>query len=290
MELYQINYFVEAVRCRNITKAAEELNVSQPAVSRAIKNLEDEIGAELFDRIGRNIVLNDNGKAIFKYANAVLEDADKIKESLEDHIREREQTVNLFSPVPLGDDENVLIRFKELHPEIKMRLGAGVTEFTRHEIPDLMFFASPTLHHEPNMVKLCEERVVLAVPKGHPVAGKKSVRLADLSYERYIKVLPCVFRTLTDGMFAEAGFEPDVVIEDQRYSRVMKYIGHGFGLTLAPEITWFDSTDTNVAAVPLEDVHRSRYLYLRWREEVPLSTAASELRDYLVEHFKRLGV
>lgn len=286
MDLYQLKYFSKVAERENISEAAEILHVTQPAVSRAIKNLENELGVDLFDRAGRSISLNENGRIVLDCANSALYSTAQIAKRLRDHLDQRDNTVNFFAPVPLGDDEQVLMDFKQAHPEISMRLGANVTPYIKREIPDLLFFASPMVHDEPNYLKLCEEQVVLAVSKNNPIASQESVRLADLRNEPFIQVLPSAFRELTDGMFLEAGFKPNIVIEDQLCQRVMSSVARGFGVVLAPSITWFSSGDKAVAAVPLSDVHRKRYLYLKWQEGAVLSDAAIKLRDFLIEHYR----
>ena len=89
-------------------------------------------------------------------------------------------------------------------------------------------------------------------------------------------------------MFSEVGFEPHVVMENQSYQQIMDAVDLGFGIALVPEVTWLTER-SNAALIPLSDVHRSRHLYLKWPEESVLSGAVELMRDYLVEHFRKVA-
>ncbi len=289
MELYQLRYFQLVAQQGNITKASEQLHVSQPALSRSIKRLEDELGIELFDRVGRRISLNDNGRVFLKAVTHALDSVDSVGHVLERYVREKSQTLNLRAPVFFGDDPGMLARFKRLHPEITIRFASEATPYLETEVPDLTFFASFARHEEPNCLVLGEEEIVLSVPKGHALDGARSVSLADLADERFITVLPSAIRKMIDGMFAEAGYEPNIVFEDQHCFFVNQLVSEGVGLALAPEITWFSKADRErVSTVRLSDVKRSRTLYLKWQEDVEMSSAAQLFRDYIVDYYADL--
>ncbi len=289
MDLYQLRYFQRVAQHENITKASEQLHVSQPALSRSIKSLESELGIDLFDRVGRKIVLNDNGKVFLKAVTHALDSVDSVGHVLERYVREKSQTLNLRAPVFLGDDPGILARFKKLHPEITIRFASEATPYLESEVPDLTFFASFAKHEEPNCMVLGEEEIVLSVPKGHELDGVRSVALSDLSGERFVTVLPSAIRKMIDGMFAEAGFEPDIVFEDQHCFFVNQLVSEGVGLALVPEITWFSRADRErVSVVRLSDVKRSRTLYLKWPEDAELSPAAQLFRDYLADYYAGL--
>lgn len=291
MELYQLQYFCSVARHGNITKAAEELHVSQPALSRSIKKLEEEVGVDLFNRVGRHIELNDKGEVFLSAAESALKSVDSVSQTLDRYVREKNSTLNVRNPCFFGDDEGVIAGFLKTHPNIYVRCASEPTPFFENEIPDLTFFASFSRHDEPNCVALGQENIVLSVPKEHPLAEAHSVKLADLRYEKFVTVLPCALRNVMDGMFAEAGFVPHFVLEDQHCRSINRLVAHGLGIALAPEITWFSATDRDlVTTVPLSDVKRTRTLYLRWSEGVHLSPAAVAFKEYLIEYYRTLNV
>ncbi len=288
MELYQLEYLQEIVASESLQAAAKKLHVSQPSLSRCIKAVEEELGAPLFDRVGRNIVLNETGRIALRRVGAALDATAAIKRDVEAFVRDREQTVNLYAPVPLGDDERVLFGFKRAHPEVRLRVGVAPASSLMNEVPDLTFFASPIIHDEPNYLMLGEEDVVLGVPASSELAALPAVALADVADRDFIFPMPCSYRDLCESMFIEIGAEPHIVLEDQSYIQVMRSVALGFGYALVPSITWSSSAEPDVVGVPLSDVHRKRHLYLKWREGSLPAGAALLLRDYLIEHFTQV--
>lgn len=290
MELHQLRYFCAVAEHENITKAADALHISQPALSRSIKRLEEEMGVELFDRIGRSIVLNDKGKVFLVAAQSAIKSVDTVGQTLERYVREQSSTLNLRTPVYLGDDENIISSFMKKYPDIYVRRAITPTPFIESEVPDLSFFASFERHTESNHVLVGKENIVLAVALDHPLAKASTVRLADLRYEKFVTVLPCKVRNVIDGMFAEVGIEPHYVVEDQNCFSVSRLVARGMGIALLPEITWLTSYDReNVKILTLSDVHRMRNMYLKWPEGVRVSRAALLFKDHLIEHYRSLG-
>ena len=290
MELQQLEYFSVIAECENLTKAAQRLHVSQPSLSRSLHALEDELGTMLFDRIGRNIVLNDAGRMALERALVVLDSTDTIKRDVEAFIHEKNLGVNFYTPVPMGDNESVLIGFKRMYPDVHLRVGSYNTTYSdrlKMFRPDITFFASPLVHKEPNYLLLGEEEIKLAVSEKNPLAQKPSVALRDLANEQFVSLLPGTLYDIVESMYLEAGFKPNVVIEEQDFQRILAYVGEDFGITLAPAITWFGKRKTNVITVPLSDIHRTRYLYLKWPENTVMNSATLRFREYLVNHFNR---
>ncbi len=289
MELYQLKYLQEIARTGSLREAAKRLHITQPPLSRCVKALEEELGEPLFDHVGRNIVLNDVGKVVLLGANATLKSAEAIKQSVDEYIRSREQTINLYAPVPLGNDMRVLYEFKQQHPNIRLRVGVAPADTLKYEIPDLVFFASPLDHKEkPNYLYLGDEDIVLAVSPNSPYASRESIALGELAGEDFIANVPNAYTTMVSSMFSEVGFDPHIVMENQSYQQIMDAVDLGFGIALVPEITWLTER-SNAVLVPFSDVHRSRHLYLKWPEGSVLSGAVELMRDYLVEHFRKVA-
>ena len=261
MELQQLEYFCVIAECENLTKAAQRLHVSQPSLSRSLHALEDELGTMLFDRVGRNIVLNEAGKIALDRVLNALDSTDTIKRDVEAFIHDKNLAVNVYTPVPMGDNASVISGFKKRYPDIHLRVGSYNTAyFDRLKLfrPDITFFATPI-----------------------------SVSLKSLENEQFVSLLPGTLYDLVNSMYIEAGFKPNVVIEEQDYARILAYVAEDFGIALAPAITWFGKQQGDVAKIPLNDINRKRYLYLKWPENTVMNTATLRFREYLIEHFNK---
>ena len=285
MEIQQLKYFTAIAECENLTKAAQKLHVSQPSLSRSLHALEDELGTMLFDRVGRNIVLNDAGRVALSRILTVLDSAEAVSREVEEYVRDRSQTVNFYCPVPMGYNEDILLSFKRRYPEIHLRVGWKLSDMLEHQQPDITFFASPIVHKEPNYLLLGEEDIAVAVSRKNPLSKLESVELASLSDQQWITVLGSHFNFIASHMFLEAGFHPIVALEDQEASHIMAYVAEDFGLTIAPSITWFGRWNDQIAHVPISDVKRKRYLYLKWPENTVMTWATLRFRGHIIEFF-----
>lgn len=289
MELHQLRYFRSVARCENVSKAAEELHVSQPALSRSIKKLEDELGVNLFDREARRVSLNESGEVFLAAVENALNAVDSVGQVLDRHMRDRSSVLNLRGPVNFGDDVGVIAGFKAQHPDIYVRFASEPTPYFNTGVPDLTFFATFGHHEESNYLKLCSEDIVLAVSPEHPLANASSVNLADLADESFVFALPSDIRKVMDGMFVEAGFEPKVVLEDQHCQYLSTYIKQGLGIALMPAITWVTAeARRDLRFIPIADMRRTRHLYLKSPHGVPCSRAGRLFSDYLSAYYRDL--
>lgn len=286
MELQQLEEFYAITQCGSLTKAAQKLHTSQPSISRNLRALEEELGCALFDRVGRNVILNDAGRFMLERALSILNSAEAAKQDIDQYIHDGDLSVDLYSPVPMGEIEQIIIGFKTLYPNVRLRIASWPSEHLKAVQPSITFFASPRIHTEPNYLMLGTEHVVLAAARTNPLAQCASVRLSDLADQPFVEVLSdSPFRKISQSMFLEAGFEPNMVAEDQDYNRMLAYVANDFGVSIAPEITWFGRWRERIAAIPFSDIHRKRYLYLKWPENAIMNWATLRFRDYLIEHF-----
>ena len=185
MELYQINQFLAFARIGNISKAAEEANTSQPALSRAMKHLEEELDVPLFVRTKNTIALNEYGKLAVRYAQRIQDDVSDFYNAVREQYR-REHTITIAScaPAPLwflprllqqcNPDIAVTTELRDI-TELKSDLDkkdAQIAVFTG-EVSDEKYFCK----------KWKSEALCLSVPKGHRLEKRKSVSFSDFDGE-----------------------------------------------------------------------------------------------------------
>ncbi len=289
MELYQMRYFKAVADCGSMTKAAERLHVSQPALSKAIKALEEEMGTLLFDRVGRSIVLNEDGHVVHRAVTYAIDSVDAVPQALSSFTRTRAQMVNLYSPVPMGDDVNIIATFHKEHPDIRIRSAMTRTQAFDADQADLTFFSSPSVHEGPNYLLLGVEPFVLSLPKGHPLADREEVDLEELCDEPLVTVAPCRARSMIDRLFEKKGLKPAISAEVQLCLIVNDLVASGVGYGIAPAVTWFTSAHrSNVSAVRISNCDMKRYIYLKWPENSVLSESARLFISFLQKHYERL--
>lgn len=289
MELYQMRYFKAVADCGSMTKAAAKLHVSQPALSKAIKALEEEMGTLLFDRVGRGIVLNEDGHVVHRAVTYAIDSVDAVPQALSSFARTRAQVVNLYTPVPLGDDANLLALFRREHPDIRVRSAMTRTQAFDADQADLVFFSSPSVHDGPNYQLLGIEPFVLSLPKNHPLAGREEVSLSELSDEQLVTVAPCRVRSMIDDLFEKEGLRPEIAVEVQLCLIVNDLIASGVGYGVVPAVTWFTSAHRDrVSVARIRNCDMKRYIYLKWPENAVLSESARLFIGFLEGHYGHL--
>ena len=203
MEMFQVRYVLAAARLLNFTKAAAQCNVSQPALTKAIKILEAELGAPLFHREGRKILLSDFGRTLLPHLQLILNETEATR-TLADNFRLlnnvpiRLGVMSTIGPIRLS---RFLAKFQADHHGIEV----AVTEASANELKsqlesaelDLAVLNSMDDARARFMVhELYRERYVVIFPPEHRLAALNAIKLSDLSGEPYVDRLSCEMREL----------------------------------------------------------------------------------------------
>ena len=122
MELLQLKYFSVAAAQEHITKAAEILHIAQPALTQSIKRLEEELGVKLFDRRGRNIVLNKTGQIFYKRITPILADLENIPDEIRELAGIFRRTIHMNVVAASALITKIIIQYKALHPQVEFQL------------------------------------------------------------------------------------------------------------------------------------------------------------------------
>ncbi len=283
MESRQLHYFLAIASCENMSEAAEVLHISQPALSSALRNLEKEIGHQLFDRVGKKLVINENGRYLAKQAHTAFAILDDAKRTIQDNADKQKRTVCCGMNIPVGNIGALLAGFYKEHGDISISMGYPTSGQFANRPLDMELMGSAVKLEGSNVIPLGRERILLVMPPNHPLANKPDLKLADLKDEPFVFTNPSEMRTLTETMCREAGFTPKIVMETQLYSEALSLVAHGIGCCLGGEFAWLLNMDEAydfVARDPV-DAHRFRYLYARIPEHQTPSEAAWAFINYL---------
>lgn len=284
MDTRQLQYFLAIARHQNISKAAEELHISQPALSTTLRTLEQELGQQLFDRQGKKLVINENGRYLASRAKSAFDILDEAKTALQTSVQERNSTVNCAMEIPLGNMGEVLRQFYERHPSILIRMGyADSTQFNKRAL-DVILCSSATPIEDTNYIFLGKEDLMIVMPPNHSLAQRESVALADFKHDDFVFTNPSVMRNISYAMCIEAGFEPRIIMETQLFSEALSIVSTGLGCCIATEITWLGNMPYKVVVRKPTDVHRHRYLYARLPKHIAPSEATWAFINYLQDY------
>lgn len=292
MDLHSLLYFKKVAELQHLTRAAEELRVAQPSLSRTIAGLEAELGVKLFDRVGKGIVLNRNGAILLRHTNNALRELEDARAELSDQEAEgnRTVTISLFAASKLFPQ--LISAFKAEYPSIRLRLAQNDlrNQGDGEQERDIAIFSSVQPATGENERVLIEEELLLALPEGSPLASQRVLPLSDAAEMEFI----CLYkgkslRTITDLYCRMAGFSPKVVLECDSPETVRELICAGMGISFVPSITWRGMDTRNIVLRCLSAPDCKRYINLSWRKKGYLSPAVILFRDFVQDYFAVLA-
>jgi LysR family hydrogen peroxide-inducible transcriptional activator len=241
MELHQLRYFCAVVRAGNFTRAAQDQHVAQPSLSQQIHKLEDELGTKLFDRFPRFARLTESGKTFLSKAEAILRQVGEARSEIQEMSRTNVGTVNVgaiptIAPYFLAP---VLARFVHRYPHISVRIAEETTpvllDYLHNGQVDFVLLALPLRGEEFLCEELFRERLFACVPKGHRLAARRSIGIADLRGEPFLllKEGHC-FRENALAACRRSRVHPNVVFESGQFSTILSMVAAGIGVSVVP--------------------------------------------------------
>jgi len=294
MEWQQLEYFQVVARLEHFTRAAEQLSLSQPALSRAIARLEAELGVPLFERQGRRVRLTRYGRVFLAHAERALQAIDAGKREISDMAGPERGVVALAFLKTLGARvlPEALGAFRERHPAVRFQLtqnhSSALLDLLAEGEVDLCLFAPP--EERPGMrwePVLTEEIYVVAAP-GHPLANREVIALAELANEPLILLKPGYgMRRITDALCRQAGFTPRIAFEGEDAATVTGLATAGLGVGFIPALAVAERPDARYLRV--SEPRCERIIALAWMEERYLSAAATLFRDFTLAYFAELA-
>ena len=273
MELLQLQYFLLLAKQQHVTRTAEILHISQPALSLTIKKLEAELGVPLFVRKGRNIALSPYGEAFKQYVEDAFFSLENGRQKLARMKNTESSTLNLGLLSPYVWNE-LLMLFDDLHPRIQINRRSiedhrfwdsilnGDIDFYLGGLNQLDQMDTSRLEY----ITLYEDNMVLLVHKDHHFARRKTIDLRECRNESFINLASETnLQQFINQMFHRAGFAPKVVMTcDYTLRDQMAADGHGVSITT--QLAAQKSGTSGVVHIPISFPSQKRKLGLVWRK------------------------
>ena len=234
--------FVEIARRGNVSRAAEALFLTQPAVTARLKSLESDLGVELFVRTGRGVKLTDAGRAFLPYAERTLATNDEGRQ-LVANLRQGTIGALVVAAAPAVSTyvlPRVLKDFRTTHPNVRLGVRTGHTE----EVLEMVLrgeahigVGRPIRHVDIELIPLFEDEMLLVVASRHPFASRGKVRMDELAAERLILFdRTSSYHELTSSLFSQAGVVPASTLELDNVEAAKKMVQQGLGVALLPRM------------------------------------------------------
>ncbi|GAA1942194.1 LysR substrate-binding domain-containing protein [Kitasatospora viridis] len=281
MDLNSLRQFLVVARLEHLSRAAEELHIAQPSLSRTIARLEGELGAALFDRGGR-LRLNDTGRLFRDHVERALGELDAGRRAVAQASSQGLGAVRLASETFLTLT-GPMAAFKSAHPAVELALHWSPPEDMarrlRAQEVDLCVASQPIHAEDLESVQLFDEAVGIGVPLGHPLAGRASVTIDELADQPFVTARPGHWlRRLLDRLFAARGLTPKIVCEADEHGAIAELIIAGLGIGLAPAFARRNAVSAPVAWIPVDSPDCRRTVTLYWSADSHLPTAVRLMR------------
>ncbi|WP_067490598.1 LysR family transcriptional regulator [Actinomadura hibisca] len=288
MELRQLEYFVAVAEERNFTRAAERVHISQSGVSAQIRQLERELGAELFDRSGRTATLTVAGKAALEHARAALAAAEALGQAVgevTDVIRGR-VVLGMVAGCTITPLFDALAGFRRAHPGVEVALLEGNSEVLVTQVRDgaLDLALVGTAARTPEGLEamtIVDERIVAVVPSDHALAGRTDLTLRELS-EHPIVCMPrgTGLRAVFEQVCAARDVHPEIALEASASDAIADLAARGLAVGVLSESMAAEYSD-RLDTLPLAEAEVPALLSLVWK-----GTSNPALRE-LLGHARR---
>lgn len=290
MEIRQLRYFLEVARLGNFTKAAEALRIAQPAVSMAIKNLEEELDLVLFNRREKKVSLTAEGEIFLPHARRILEDmkAAELEMGELKGLAKGEVRIGIPPMISAYFFPDIFRDFLREYPQLHLSVygeGAGrIQKMIGLGELDMGVVAGESFPETLEVRQFLREEVVVCVPLDHPFASRRSVTLAEFIGE------PLVFykegyylREFFLEALKETGSTPQIVFETNLFSLVKSLVRNGTGISTFLKMVV--AADPDLVAVSF-DPPLYLDLLIAWKKHIYLSRANRAFVEFLLQRAK----
>jgi LysR family hydrogen peroxide-inducible transcriptional activator len=263
MEFHQLRYVCAIADTGNFSRAAERCQIAQPSLSQQVLKLEEDLGAKLFDRLGRSVRLTEAGRVFITHARAILEQMEVARLNVAD------KNADLRGSIAVGVIPTVApylipsytAAFTKNYPDAKLRIVEETTSVLVESLRDLSIdvaiLAFPLRHKDLELFPIRTEPLFAVMRKDHPRASAESLVLKDLRGESFVILYDghC-FRDLSIRTCTRARITPNIAFESGQFSSLLAMVAVGVGVSLVPEM----AIDRNVSCryVPLNDAQATR--------------------------------
>lgn len=291
MELRQLKYFREVAERQHVTRAAEKLFVSESAISRAVTQLEEELGVPLFYRQGRAVVLSPYGRLFLENVTRALGVLESGRRLLREQTEQESGTVSLGFLHSLGVEmvPGLIKEYRRKHPGIQFTLlvqrsgemlmeelaGGGIDLCL--SVPGMFGQSDVRWNH------LLDEELLIAMPRAHRLAAGRTLSLKELSSEPFLVLSPeHTLRIIFDRVCADASFSPKIAFEGMDIATLRGLIAAGLGIGLLPPAP---ARFAGIVEIKLSPARPIRPLGIGWIADRYLPASAVEFRKFVVSKF-----
>ena len=296
MELRDLRCFCVTAELQHVTRAAEKLNIAQPYLTRIIHQLEEEVGGSLFDRDGRRILLNENGKVFYRYAKKIMDTVRAMNTEMDYIFERKEQSITLLCNI-----ESFSIRLMQAFNKQNPPYTLSMRNVTTQEIIDSLSsgsaqfaLSSPPLHCLDSAgtietVDVFHIKGRMLFPPGHPLLRKGIVNIDDIRSEKLVTMpKESGMRNRLRPIFEDNNYQPDIVFESNNLSVITQAVMQGLGVAFITDLIIEDYPEIKPYVLPLDVPDVVGYYGLSYNKSQLENKNCLHFRNFLIDFFKEL--
>lgn len=292
MDIKQLHYFVTVSDLLSYSKAAQKLHISQPSLSNAIKNLEQEVGSPLLERNTRKIELTDAGNILYRKAILLLSQMDTLKKEMEE-AKETGSGQLIIGIIESAKHwvPKVIRSYQEHFPSMNIKLievlsGQAVKDSLRKYHTHLLITNQSIQEDDLETIPLYVENLVLVLHRSHPLAQQESVSLKEVVAEPFI-ISTEGFQTRENilSAFAMEDVEPRIKFEIERFETALSLIRENLGITIIPENYLAGVSDPSIVRKKIDSSFLQRTVFLAYLKNRYLTPAVRAFLAGIQEEF-----
>jgi DNA-binding transcriptional LysR family regulator len=263
MEMHQVRYFLAVCEELNFTRAAEKCHVAQPSLTRAIKQLEDELGGRLFHREHSRTALTELGLAMRLYLNEVAQQSAQAKVAAAAHtaLRRTPLKLGVMCTIGPGNLVGLLSGLQDRYPDIELQITDAdastlYEKLLGGEIEAAIYCLPEKDDDRLHLMPLFREQFVIALAKRHHLASHNAIRVRDLNNERYLNRASCEYANVARNIFMENGAKVQRVYRSERDDWILAMVAAGLGFGFLPQYCISDRDDLVVRPLVEPEIWR----------------------------------
>lgn len=297
MNLRQLQYFVKLAETEHYRRAAESLYITEPSLNRAIREMEKELGIQLFEKRGRNIFLNKYGRIFLPYVHRSLQELEKGVDVMKAYTRPDHGLITLGFVYTMGYTmvPELITQFQSIpdNKGISFDFKQGTTNTLIHDLKaeklDIIFCSAVDNEPELMFYPIMEEELVVIVPKGHFLSNRGSVSLKELEPYPFIAFGPnSGLHDLINNILEQVDSHPRVICRMEEDNAIAGFVAAGYGVAVVPD--FYTLKYYNLDRIPIADSFEKRYLFMAVHKQSNLLPVVDRFRNFVLSRWLRGNV
>lgn len=268
MTLKHLRIFLEVYRSQNITQAAAKLNMTQPAVSRSIQELEAYYDIRLFERMNRRLYITEYGRALYNHALPLIESFDLIEKEIK--MKDNTNHLRIGASISIGNFllPDLICHFRQSYPNVKIQAmianSCSLQNALENNHLDIAMIEGSVTNSMLHTESFHRDHLVLIVCPGHPLSEKSYIKLEDITdYDLLLREPGSSSRDFLENIFALHDLTLSPAWESTSSQALIKAVSKGIGISLLSESLVQEAVQNNIVctcAIQNESMLRENYL------------------------------